>query len=54
MLATTAFIAGAMGTVLRWEDFGLRQLGRHGLLASRDFICENIRRDAVGASPLIR
>jgi hypothetical protein len=31
MLATTAFIAGAMGTVLLWEDFGLRQLGRHGL-----------------------
>jgi hypothetical protein len=31
MLATTAFIAGAMETVLRWEDFGLRQLGRHGL-----------------------
>ena len=31
MLATCAFIAGAMGTVLRWGDFGLRQLGRHGL-----------------------
>ena len=31
MLATCAFIAGAMETVLRWEDFGLRQLGRHGL-----------------------
>jgi hypothetical protein len=31
MLATTAFIAGAMGSVLRWEDFRLRQLGRHGL-----------------------
>src|SRR5262245_57290231 len=31
MLATCAFIAGAMGTVLRWEDFRLRQLGRHGL-----------------------
>src|SRR6478736_7100445 len=31
MLATTAFIAGAMGTLLRWEDFGLRQLRRHGL-----------------------
>jgi len=29
MLATCAFIAGAMQTVLRWEDFGLRQLGRH-------------------------
>jgi hypothetical protein len=31
MLATTAFIAGAMGTVLRWEDFRLRQLEPHGL-----------------------
>src|SRR5213592_626784 len=31
MLATCAFIAGAMQTVLRWEDFGLRRLGRHGL-----------------------
>src|SRR6185312_4764779 len=31
MLATCAFIAGAMETVLRWQDFGLRQLGRHGL-----------------------
>src|SRR5262249_6228017 len=31
MLATCVFIAGAMETVLRWEDFGLRQLGRHGL-----------------------
>jgi hypothetical protein len=31
MLATCAFIAGAMKTVLRWEDFRLRQLARHGL-----------------------
>ena len=31
MLATCAFIAGVMETVLCWEDFGLRQLGRHGL-----------------------
>jgi len=30
MLATCAFIAGAMETVLCWEDFGLRQLERHG------------------------
>ena len=29
MLATSAFIAGAMQTVLRWEDFRLRQLPRH-------------------------
>jgi len=31
MLATCAFIAGAMETVLRWDDFRLRQLGAHGL-----------------------
>jgi hypothetical protein len=31
MLATCAFIAGAMQTVLLWDDFGLRQLARHGL-----------------------
>jgi hypothetical protein len=29
MLATTAFIAGAMGTVLHWQDFRLGQLARH-------------------------
>src|SRR6516225_3575317 len=31
MLATCAFIAGAIETVLRWQDFGLRQLRRHKL-----------------------
>jgi len=31
MLATCAFIAGVIETVLRWDDFRLRQLGRHGL-----------------------
>jgi hypothetical protein len=31
MLATCAFIAGAMETVLCWEDFRLRQLAGHGL-----------------------
>ena len=31
MLATCAFIAGSMETELRWEDFRLRQLARHGL-----------------------
>jgi hypothetical protein len=31
MLATCAFIAGAVETVLRWQDFGLRQIERHGL-----------------------
>jgi hypothetical protein len=29
MLATCAFIAGVVQTVLRWEDFGLKQLNRH-------------------------
>lgn len=31
MLATCAFIAGVMATVLRWDDFRLIQLGRHKL-----------------------
>src|SRR5438876_9742832 len=31
MLATCAFLAGAVQTVLRWEDFGLRQLNRHAI-----------------------
>src|SRR6266404_5485968 len=31
MLATCAFIAGAVETVLRWEEFGLRQLSRRGI-----------------------
>jgi hypothetical protein len=29
MLATCAFVAGAIQTVLRWENFGLRQLNRN-------------------------
>jgi hypothetical protein len=31
MLATCAFVAGVVGTVLRWQDFGLRQLEHHGI-----------------------
>src|SRR5947207_14065154 len=31
MLATCAFIAGVVQTVLRWEDFGLRKLKRYGI-----------------------
>src|SRR6266478_4556714 len=31
MLATCAFVAGALETVLRWEDFGLRHLNRNGI-----------------------
>src|SRR5438876_3017941 len=31
MQATCAFVAGAVETVLRWEDFSLRQLTRNGI-----------------------
>jgi hypothetical protein len=31
MLATCAFIAGVIETVLRWENFGLTQLNRNGI-----------------------
>jgi hypothetical protein len=31
MLATCAFVAGVVKTVLKWEDFGLRQLSRRGI-----------------------
>jgi hypothetical protein len=31
MLATSAFIAGAVQTILRWEDFGLEQLNRNNI-----------------------
>src|SRR5437773_10537989 len=31
MLATCAFVAGAVETVVRWKDFGLRQLNRNGI-----------------------
>src|SRR5881409_1969663 len=31
MLATCAFVAGVVQTVLGWEDFGLRQLSRHAI-----------------------
>ena len=31
MLATCAFVAGTVGTVLHWEDFGLRQLNHNGI-----------------------
>jgi hypothetical protein len=31
MLVTCAFIAGTVETVLRWQDFGLRQLNRNGI-----------------------
>jgi hypothetical protein len=31
MLATCAFVAGVVQTLVRWEDFALRQLQRHGI-----------------------
>ena len=31
MLATCAFIAGVVETILRWDNFGLRRLSRHGI-----------------------
>jgi hypothetical protein len=31
MLATCTFVAGAVQAVLRWDNFGLRQLNRHGI-----------------------
>src|SRR6184192_4642359 len=31
MLATCVFVAGAVQTVLRWENFGMRQLNRNGI-----------------------
>src|SRR5882724_2863477 len=31
MLATCVFVAGAVQTVVRWEDFGLRQLNGNGI-----------------------
>src|SRR5437867_11241292 len=37
MLATCAFIAGAVETVLRWDDFGLRELNRNGIPQIRPF-----------------
>jgi len=37
MLATCACIAAVVQAVLRWEDFGLRQLQRHGIPRIRPF-----------------
>jgi hypothetical protein len=37
MLATCAFIAGVVQSVVRWKDFGLRQLERHGIPRIRPF-----------------
>jgi hypothetical protein len=37
MLATCAFVAGVVKTVLNWKDFGLRQLNRYGVPRPRPF-----------------
>ena len=37
MLATCAFVAGVVQTVLRWEDFGLRYLNRHRIPRTTPF-----------------
>jgi hypothetical protein len=37
MLATCAFVAGVVQTVLRWEDFGLRHLNRHRIPRTTPF-----------------
>jgi hypothetical protein len=59
MLATCAFVAGVVKTVLNWEDFGLRQLSRHGVPRPRPFRLRKhssrrgwrIMRDSLGENP---
>ena len=61
MLATCAFIAGVMETVLRWEDFGLRQLGQHGVPRMARFCLRKhssrrgwrIMSDSLGRNPFV-
>src|SRR2546430_3387900 len=59
MLATCAFVAGVVETVLRWEEFGLRQLSRHGMPRLTPFRLRKhssrrgwrILRDSLGVNP---
>ena len=59
MLATCAFVAGVVKTVLNWEDFGLRQLSRHGVPRPTPFRLRKhssrrgwrIMRDSLGENP---
>src|SRR5207245_10814426 len=59
MLATCAFVAGVVETVLRWEEFGLRQLSRHGMPRLTPFRLRKhswrrgrrMLRDSLGVSP---
>jgi hypothetical protein len=61
MLATCAFIAGAMETVLRWEDFQLRQLRRRRLPRTARFRLRKhssrrgwrVTADSLGQNPFI-
>ena len=61
MLATCAFIAGAVETVLRWEDFGVRQIERHGLPRMARFYLRKhssrrgwrVTADSLGQNPFI-
>jgi hypothetical protein len=59
MLATCAFIAGVVETVLRWEDFGLRQLNRNRIPRVTPFRLRKhssrrgwrVTRDSLGRNP---
>jgi hypothetical protein len=61
MLATCAFIAGVVQTVLRWEDFGLRQLNRYGIPRMTPFRLRKhssrrgwrVTADSLGQNPFI-
>ena len=61
MLATCAFIAGAVETVLGWKDFGLRQLERHQLCRMTRFRLRKhssrrgwrITADSLGRNPFV-
>jgi hypothetical protein len=61
MLATCVFIAGAVETVLRWEDFGLRHLQRHGVPRTARFRLRKhssrrgwrVMSDSLGRNPFV-
>src|SRR5437016_1637778 len=61
MLATCAFVAGVVETVLRWESFGLRQLNRNRLPRITPYRLRKhssrrgwrITRDSLGANPFV-
>ena len=61
MLATCAFLAGAVETVLRWKSFGLRQLNRNRLPRITPYLLRRhssrrgwrITRDSLGTNPFL-